>query len=107
MKDDFNFSASIKQSIGGDEYYSPQNVVNMIIPYIPKNKTIWCPICLAVNGYECGFADGVEEGKKQMLDEMLAVMHTSEFKDKWADAPLGVTIFDFVAEYFTPKGEKT
>lgn len=72
--------------------------------YFPVNRDV---TCLAVNGYECGFADGVEEGKKQMLDEMLAVMHTSEFKDKWADAPLGVTIFDFVAEYFTPKGEKT
>lgn len=37
------FSERIKTSIGGDEYYSPQNVVDMIIPYIPKDVTIWCP----------------------------------------------------------------
>ena len=28
------FSNQIKQSINGDEYYSPQNVVDMIVPYI-------------------------------------------------------------------------
>jgi len=27
-------SADIKKVIGGDEYYSPQNVVDMIVPYI-------------------------------------------------------------------------
>lgn len=27
----------------GDEYYTPQNAVDMILPYIPKDKTIWCP----------------------------------------------------------------
>lgn len=38
-------SQAIKHSIHGDEYYSPQNVVDMIIPYIKnsKYKTIWCP----------------------------------------------------------------
>lgn len=29
-----NFSQQIKQDINGDEYYSPQNVVDMIVPYI-------------------------------------------------------------------------
>ena len=29
-----NISDAIKQSINGDEYYSPQNVVDMIVPYI-------------------------------------------------------------------------
>lgn len=28
------FSNDIKVSQGGDEYYSPQNVVDMIVPYI-------------------------------------------------------------------------
>lgn len=39
------FSQEIKQSIGGDEYYSPQNVVDMILPYIKERgfKKIWCP----------------------------------------------------------------
>ena len=27
-------SQAIKQSINGDEYYSPQNTVDMIVPYI-------------------------------------------------------------------------
>lgn len=29
-----NFSTKIKQVIHGDEYYSPQNVVDMIVPYV-------------------------------------------------------------------------
>lgn len=29
-----DFSQQIKKSSGGDEYYSPQNVVDMIVPYI-------------------------------------------------------------------------
>ena len=29
-----NYSESIKKSINGDEYYSPQNVVDMIVPYV-------------------------------------------------------------------------
>lgn len=31
--------------INNDEYYSPENVVNMILPYIQKSgyKNIWCP----------------------------------------------------------------
>lgn len=28
------YSDQIKKSIPGDEYYSPQNVVDMIVPYI-------------------------------------------------------------------------
>lgn len=41
-----SFSQEIKKSIGGDEYYSPQNVVDMIVPYIKADKRfkkIWCP----------------------------------------------------------------
>ena len=40
-----NISFDIKQSIGGDEYYSPQNVVDMIVPYLLQSgyKKIWCP----------------------------------------------------------------
>ena len=29
-----NLSQAVKQSINGDEYYSPQNAVDMIVPYI-------------------------------------------------------------------------
>lgn len=29
-----DISIQIKKSINGDEYYSPQNVVDMIVPYI-------------------------------------------------------------------------
>lgn len=36
------FSQQIKH---GDEYYSPQNVVDMIVPYVMRGgyQTIWCP----------------------------------------------------------------
>lgn len=34
----------ISKPIGGDEYYSPPDVVNFILPYIPSEyKKIWCP----------------------------------------------------------------
>lgn len=29
-----SFSLQIKNIVNGDEYYSPQNVVDMIVPYI-------------------------------------------------------------------------
>lgn len=29
-----NFSSAVKVSINGDEYYTPQNAVDMILPYI-------------------------------------------------------------------------
>lgn len=28
------FSQQVKKSINGDEYYTPQNAVDMIIPYV-------------------------------------------------------------------------
>ena len=39
------FETQVRQSINGDEYYTPENAVNMILPYIKKGgyKTIWCP----------------------------------------------------------------
>lgn len=39
------YSLQVKQSIHGDEYYSPQNVVDMILPHILRGgyKKIWCP----------------------------------------------------------------
>lgn len=40
-----SISFKIKKSMHGDEYYSPQNVVDMIVPYIAESgyKKIWCP----------------------------------------------------------------
>lgn len=48
-----SFSQQIKQSVNGDEYYTPQNAVDMIIPYISKEryKTIWCPFDKAESNY--------------------------------------------------------
>lgn len=42
---DGDYSQQIKKSINGDEYYSPQNVVDMIAPFIVQGgyKTVWCP----------------------------------------------------------------
>lgn len=39
------YSLSVKNVVNGDEYYSPQNVVDMIVPYVQKTeyKKIWCP----------------------------------------------------------------
>ena len=39
------FSQQVKTSVNGDEYYTPQNAVDMILPYIIKGgyKNIWCP----------------------------------------------------------------
>lgn len=30
------FETQVRQSINGDEYYTPENAVNMILPYIQK-----------------------------------------------------------------------
>ena len=37
------FETQVRQSINGDEYYTPENAVNMILPYVKKGeyKTIW------------------------------------------------------------------
>ena len=34
-----DFSQAVKQSINGDEYYTPQNAVDMIVPYIVGGGT--------------------------------------------------------------------
>lgn len=31
-----NFSQQVKQSINGDEYYTPQKAVDMIVPYLMR-----------------------------------------------------------------------
>lgn len=48
-----NISYQIKQSMNGDEYYSPQNVVDMIVPYIMRGgyKVIWCPFDKAESNF--------------------------------------------------------
>ena len=35
-----DFSIQIKASINGDEYYTPENAVNMILPYIQRGGSI-------------------------------------------------------------------
>lgn len=39
------FSEQIKSSVNGDEYYTPQEAVDMILPYLARGgyKNIWCP----------------------------------------------------------------
>lgn len=41
----FMFSNDIKASRNGDEYYTPQNAVDMIVPYVIAGGfgTVWCP----------------------------------------------------------------
>lgn len=40
-----NLNQAVMQSINGDEYYTQETAVNMIIPYILKGgyRSIWCP----------------------------------------------------------------
>ena len=54
-----SFSNAIKQSIGGDEYYSPQNVVDMIVPYVMRGgyRRIWCPFDTAESRFVKTFQD--------------------------------------------------
>lgn len=48
-----NLSQAVKQSINGDEYYSPQNAVDMIVPYILRGgyKSVWCPFDKAESNF--------------------------------------------------------
>lgn len=48
-----DFSTQIKTSIGGDEYYSPPHVVEMVIPLLHKKniKNIWCPFDTAESNF--------------------------------------------------------
>jgi hypothetical protein len=34
-----SFSQQIKKSVNGDEYYTPQNAVDMIVPYLMRGGT--------------------------------------------------------------------
>lgn len=47
------FSEQIKKSVGGDEYYSPENAVEMILPVLRKHrfKKIWCPFDTAESNF--------------------------------------------------------
>lgn len=40
------FTRQIQQSLYGDEYFSPQNVVDMIVPYINRGGTGKCGVRL-------------------------------------------------------------
>ena len=53
------FSQQVKQSIHGDEYYSPQNVVDMIVPYVNRGgySKIWCPFDKAESKFVTTFQD--------------------------------------------------
>jgi hypothetical protein len=53
MKGERMFSEQIKTSVNGDEYYTLQNSVDMIVPYITGSgyKTIWCPFDKAESNF--------------------------------------------------------
>lgn len=48
-----SFSESIKTSIGGDEYYTPSNAVEMILPVLRKHNfsKVWCPFDTAESNF--------------------------------------------------------
>ena len=51
------FSQQVQNSIHGDEYYSPQNVVDMIVPYVLRGgySKIWCPFDTAESKFVTTF----------------------------------------------------
>lgn len=73
------FSEAIKTSIGGDEYYSPENTVEMILPVIRQRgfKKIWCPF------------DTVESNFVKLLSKEFDVVHGHIFT--------GQNFFDYLA----------
>lgn len=48
-----SFSESIKTSLGGDEYYTPSNAVEMILPVLRKHNfsKVWCPFDTAESNF--------------------------------------------------------
>lgn len=54
-----SISFDIKVSKGGDEYYSPQNVVDMIVPHVVKGgwHKVWCPFDKADSKFVTTFQD--------------------------------------------------
>lgn len=44
VKEVMGFTKQIQQSLYGDEYFSPQNVVDMIVPYINRGGTEKCGV---------------------------------------------------------------
>lgn len=48
-----SFSDTIKTSIGGDEYYTPENAVKMILPILRQHNfsKIWCPFDMADSNF--------------------------------------------------------
>lgn len=50
---EMSFSNGLKQSLNGDEYYSSQNVVDMIVPYVVRSgfTSIWCPFDTAESNF--------------------------------------------------------
>ena len=76
------FSKQIRTS-KGDEYYTPDYAVEIIIPYIKQYKHIWCPFdkeysefvkLLKDNGYEVTFGhieqDKISLNMKKLLKEL-------------------------------------
>ena len=52
-------SQQVKQSINGDEYYTQQDAVDMIVPYVVRGgyKTIWCLFDKADSKFVTTFKD--------------------------------------------------
>lgn len=52
-------SQAVKVSIHGDEYYTPQKAVDMIVPYIVRGgyKRIWCPFDKTESNFVRTFID--------------------------------------------------
>lgn len=53
------FINALQHMNGTDEWYTPRHAVEVILPYIPKEYTIWCPFDKEISQYVQVFKRGV------------------------------------------------
>ena len=52
------FIDALQHMNGTDEWYTPQHAVEVILPYVPKEYTIWCPFDKKISQYVQVFKRG-------------------------------------------------
>lgn len=65
-----------------DEYYTPPILVNAIMPYIPKDKTVWCPFDTEDSEFVIGLK---ENGNKVVATHIWGGIDFFEYEPKEYD----------------------
>lgn len=71
------FINALQHMNGTDEWFTPQHAVEVILPYVPKEYTIWCPFDKEISQYVQVFKRGgynveyghIDDGKDFFLYE--------------------------------------